>query len=851
MPRRRGTELALLVFAVLLVIAADSVVDATFNDTISTDVLAYGAGFALIYAVAHVAVRWLAPYADPVMLPMVALLNGLGLVLIRRLDLAEAADARQDGSPVPAGDASVQVVWTGVGLALFVAVLLVVRDHRALARYTYTLAAAGLVFLALPALLPGRFSEVNGARIWIRVAGFSIQPGEFAKLALMVFFAAYLVQKRDVLSMASRRVAGIDLPRGRDLGPVLVAWGRPCGAGLREGPGHLAAVLRDLRGDALRRHRADLLAADRRRPVHGRRRDRVPALRARAGPGDVWLRPFDFRDDEGYQLVQGLFGMGTGGLLGTGLGGGRPEIVPFAKTDFIVAAIGEELGLDRPDGAAGRVRDGGRARPADRAGRARLVRQAARRRSGVHAGPAGVHRRRRRHQADPADRADHAVPVLRRLVAGGQLGAGRPAAADQRRGPPAAAAAGAEPPLADAKTQVVRVNAPLRRVAVAMLVLFGLLIANANYLQVVQGSRAARRPGQHPGAAGRVRAGARPDRRRRAGGRRVGADRRRLKYLRRYPERATYAPVDRLLLADLRRHRHRAGGERLPLRQRRPAVRPAAVRPADRRGPAGRQRRAHARPARPEGGRARRSATGAGAVVALDPRTGAILAMVSSPSFDPNPISSHDPARIRAEYNRLADDPTDPLLNRAITQRYPPGSTFKVVTAAAALESGPHAGHPDRLPAPLPAAAVDQGAAQLRRRAVQRRQGDARRRAEELVQHRVREARPRRSASRAARRPREFGFNGEALRGPDAGRRASRSARTRTTPPLAQSAIGQFDVALTPLQMAMVAAAVANRGVLMTPYLVREVRAPDLTVLDRTEPEELSTAVVAGGRRRS
>ena len=117
------------------------------------------------------------------------------------------------------------MVWTCVGLALFVAVLLVVRDHRALARYAYTLAAAGLVFLALPALLPGRFSEVNGAKIWIRVAGFSIQPGEFAKLALMVFFAAYLVQKRDVLSLASRRVAGIDLPRGRDLGPVLVAWG--------------------------------------------------------------------------------------------------------------------------------------------------------------------------------------------------------------------------------------------------------------------------------------------------------------------------------------------------------------------------------------------------------------------------------------------------------------------------------------------------------------------------------------------------------------------------------------------------------------------------------------------------
>jgi len=223
-PRRRGVELAMLLFAVLLVVGADAVVDATVNDRVGSDVLAYGAGFALIYAVAHVAVRWLAPYADPVLLPAVALLNGLGLVLIRRLDLAQAEDARQAGRAVPTGDASVQVVWTCIGLALFVGVLLVVRDHRALNRYAYTLAAAGLGFLALPALLPGRFSEVNGAKIWIRIAGFSIQPGEFAKLALMVFFASYLVAKRDVLSLASRRFMGVDLPRGRDLGPVLVAW---------------------------------------------------------------------------------------------------------------------------------------------------------------------------------------------------------------------------------------------------------------------------------------------------------------------------------------------------------------------------------------------------------------------------------------------------------------------------------------------------------------------------------------------------------------------------------------------------------------------------------------------------
>ena len=345
-PRRRGTELALLLFAVVLVVTAYSVVDATMDDSLSSAVWRYGAFFAGIYAVAHVVIRRLAPYADPLILPCVALLNGLGLVLIRRLDLAEQADAAQDGQPIPGGDASVQVVWTCIGLALFVAVLLIVRDHRALARYAYTLAAAGLAFLALPAVLPSRFSEVNGAKIWIRVAGFSIQPGEFAKLALMVFFAAYLVQKRDVLSLASRRVLGIDLPRGRDLGPVLVAWGlsllvlvgeKDLGTsllffGIFVVMLYIATERTSWLLIGVGLFMAGALIAYQ---LFGHVQDRVT----------VWLHPFDYRDDEGYQIVQSLFGLGTGGLFGTGLGGGRPETVPFAKTDFIIATIGEELGL--------------------------------------------------------------------------------------------------------------------------------------------------------------------------------------------------------------------------------------------------------------------------------------------------------------------------------------------------------------------------------------------------------------------------------------------------------------------------------------------------------------------------
>src|SRR6266498_3817635 len=316
------------------------------SNHVGTDVVTYGTGFALLWLSAHIVVRILAPYADPLLLPCVALLNGLGLVLIRRLDIASAQRALQGGDPVPRGDASVQIVWTGLGLGLFIATLLIIRNHKTLARYAYTLAFAGLVFLALPALLPSRFSEVNGAKIWIRVAGFSIQPGEFAKLALMVFFASYLVSKRDVLSLASRRVAGIDLPRGRDLGPVIVAWA--------------ASVLvlvgeRDL-GNSLLFFGifvVMLYVATERTSwlLIGLGLFMAGAYLAYLKFGHVqervaiWLHPFQYRDREGYQIVQSLFGLGTGGLFGSGLGSGRPENVPFAKTDFIVAAVGEELGL--------------------------------------------------------------------------------------------------------------------------------------------------------------------------------------------------------------------------------------------------------------------------------------------------------------------------------------------------------------------------------------------------------------------------------------------------------------------------------------------------------------------------
>ena len=344
--RRRGAELALLTFAVVLTVVAYANVGLAHDDQVPPGTLGYGAGLAALFFGAHVAVRRLAPYADPVLLPVAAILNGLGLVLIRRLDLAAG-----DRNSTQHAAAPLQLEWTVVAIVLFVAVLLVVRDHRRLETYTYTAMAVALVLLALPAVLPASHSEVNGARIWIRFGGFSIQPGEIAKIALIVFFAGYLVRKRELLALAGRRVLGVDLPRARDLGPIIVAWGVSLLILVREhdlgssllffGIFLVVLYVATQRSSWLLIGLAmfvlgAFIAGSEITHVH----DRFQA----------WLHPFDKEIYErtfggSYQLAQGLFGMATGGIFGAGLGQGRPDIVPFANTDFIMSTVGEELGL--------------------------------------------------------------------------------------------------------------------------------------------------------------------------------------------------------------------------------------------------------------------------------------------------------------------------------------------------------------------------------------------------------------------------------------------------------------------------------------------------------------------------
>ena len=354
-PTRRNAELVLLVFAVLIVVAAEAVVEATRDGHLSSRLVTYAAVPIVVGLITHLVIRRVAPYADPLLLPIVVLLNGLGLVMIHRLDLGLKQQAAQNGDTFSGAEAPTQVVWTAIGVAVFVALILIVRDHRMLQRYSYTLALLGLILLILPSILPARFSEVNGARIWIRVAGFSIQPGEFAKILLTIFGAAYLVSKRDVLSLAGKRLGfrmrshfiGMDLPRGRDFGPLLVAWllciavlvsGHDLGTSLMFFG--LFIVLLYAATERVSWIVVGLLlfalGAYVSYQIFG-------TVQTRVG---VWLHLFSpAHDNDGYQLRQSLFGLGTGGIFGTGLGGGHPELVPLPATDFIISSFGEELGL--------------------------------------------------------------------------------------------------------------------------------------------------------------------------------------------------------------------------------------------------------------------------------------------------------------------------------------------------------------------------------------------------------------------------------------------------------------------------------------------------------------------------
>ena len=357
MKTQRNAELGLLAFAMVLVAAYGATVEANQFDRVTPTFWIPAALLSVLFVGLHVVVRFTAPYADPVLIPAVALINGLGVGFLRRLDLARAIANKEPEPGFFAGTGGRQLAWTLASLILAAVLLLVIRDHKVVSRYAYTLGLVGIVLVMIPAVLPRSISEVNGAKLWIRVGSFSIQPGEFAKLALVSFFAYYLVRKREVLSLASRRFLGIDLPRGRDLGPVVTVWLLSL----------LVLVFEKDLGTALLYFGlfvVTLYVAT----------ERVSWLiiglllffggvyvayllgSSVGGPfanfydrAEVWLDPFATENYErvggSYQLVQGLLALGTGGLFGSGPGAGSPGFVPEVRTDFIFAGMGEEIGL--------------------------------------------------------------------------------------------------------------------------------------------------------------------------------------------------------------------------------------------------------------------------------------------------------------------------------------------------------------------------------------------------------------------------------------------------------------------------------------------------------------------------
>lgn len=344
MPQKmRNLELFLLLVACAINAGAVVLVQLGALGKIDTTLVFLGAGLSILVLTLHVVMRFLARDADPFILPIATLLNGLGIAMIYRIDVANH-DGGWDSAAVR------QTVWSALAIACAIAVMLVIRNHRVLFRYTYIAGLVAVVLLLLP-LVPGLGREISGARVWIGIGSFAtFQPGEIAKIALAVFFAGYLVRNRDSLSMVGTRFLGMRFPRLRDLGPILVLWAlsmsviifqRDLGTALLYfglflvmlylATARLSWVVLGLAlflGGAI-------LASQTLSYVNGRFTSWLDAMNP-----DVYGAT-----GGSYQLVQGLFGLAKGGLLGTGLGQGRPDITPVPQSDYIIASLGEELGL--------------------------------------------------------------------------------------------------------------------------------------------------------------------------------------------------------------------------------------------------------------------------------------------------------------------------------------------------------------------------------------------------------------------------------------------------------------------------------------------------------------------------
>jgi cell division protein FtsW (lipid II flippase) len=327
---RRARELGLGLLAIIVTGGGYVLVSLADAADIPPDLWVFFAIVVGLFALAHLAMRWFAPRADATILPLVVLLTGIGFMTISRLDrdLARA-----------------QAVWTAVAVAAFVLTLAFVRRVRTLERYRYTCLLLGVGALLLP-LVPGIGQEINGARLWVKLGPLTFQPGEIAKVLLVVFFAAYLVDKRELLRAGTRRLGRLRLPDPKHLGPLMLAWGvsivvmvmeKDLGSSLL-----FFAVFAAMLYMATTRAAYVIVAALLFMMGASIAYQMFTHVQERV---EIWLDPWPTAESTGFQIVQSLFAFGTGGFAGTGLGLGSPDKIPNAATDFVFSAIGEELGM--------------------------------------------------------------------------------------------------------------------------------------------------------------------------------------------------------------------------------------------------------------------------------------------------------------------------------------------------------------------------------------------------------------------------------------------------------------------------------------------------------------------------
>lgn len=327
---RRNTELLLVVMAGIIIAAAYTLAALGTNSQIPARIGVFLALVLGLVGLAHLSLRFFARGAEPTLLPVTVFLHGMGYVMIARISERLAG---------------LQTTWSMVAVAGFALTLFLVQRPIDLARYKWTLLFAGTALLTLP-LVPGIGRSVGGARIWVQIGPLNFQPGEFAKLALAIFFAGYLAERRELITTGNWKIAGLRLPEPRDIAPIGVAW--VIAVMIMVGQQDLGSSLMFFALFVV------MMWVATERPLFLGLGVVMFAIAAFAAWNmfshvqtrvNIWLDPWSRPFSGGYQIIQALYGIADGGIAGTGLGRGNPRKVPAAATDFIFAAISEELGL--------------------------------------------------------------------------------------------------------------------------------------------------------------------------------------------------------------------------------------------------------------------------------------------------------------------------------------------------------------------------------------------------------------------------------------------------------------------------------------------------------------------------